>query len=99
MNPDQPRTPREELELRVTSLLLGELPAAEAAAVREAIAKDPELAKLHDDLKQTIHLVRVATTVEPATTAPETTRTPDPREDHRCSSGSPSSTAERPRCG
>ena len=34
---------------------------------------------------------------------PETTSTDDthtgPREDHRCSSGSPSSTAERPRCG
>ena len=62
MNPELPRNPREEMELRLTALLLGELSADEAAAVREAIAKDPELSKLHDDLKQTIHLVREATT-------------------------------------
>ena len=61
MNPEFPSNPREELELRVTSLLLGELSEAEAASVRAAIAKDPELQKLHDDLKQTIHLVREAT--------------------------------------
>ena len=60
MNPDQPRNPREELELRLTALLLGELSETEAGAVRQAIAKDPELARLHDDLKQTIRLVRVA---------------------------------------
>jgi Mg-chelatase subunit ChlD/type II secretory pathway pseudopilin PulG len=61
MNPELSQTPREELELRLTALLLGELSADEAAAVREALAKDPELTKLHDDLKQTIRLVREAT--------------------------------------
>lgn len=61
MNPELPNTPREELELRVTSLLLGELSEAEAVSVRAEIAKDPELQKLHDDLKLTIHLVREAT--------------------------------------
>src|SRR5262245_21910485 len=68
MNPELPQNPREEMELRVTALLLGELSADEAAVVREAIAKDPELAKLHDDLKQTIQLVRQAetSTSEPA---------------------------------
>lgn len=62
MNPELPKNPREELELRVTALLLGELSTDEAAAVREAIAKNPELSKLHDDLKETIQLVRTATT-------------------------------------
>ena len=62
MNPELPKNPREELELRLTALLLGELSATEAAAVRAAIAKDPELKKLHDDLKRTIRLVRVAAT-------------------------------------
>jgi len=61
MNPEFPQNPREELELRVTSLLLGELSEAEAALVRDAIVNDPELQKLHDDLKQTIHLVQEAT--------------------------------------
>ncbi|TAK92564.1 MAG: prepilin-type N-terminal cleavage/methylation domain-containing protein, partial [Verrucomicrobia bacterium] len=60
MNPELPQTPREELELHITALLLGELSADEAAAVRAAIAKDAELSKLHDDLKQTILLVRKA---------------------------------------
>ncbi|MEY4385387.1 MAG: hypothetical protein RLY20_670 [Verrucomicrobiota bacterium] len=60
MNPDQPLTPREELELRITSLLLGELSEAETASVRAEIARDAELQKLHDDLKQTIVLIREA---------------------------------------
>ncbi len=62
MKPELPKDPREELELRLTALLLGELSETEAAAVREAIAKEPELARLHDDLKQTIRLIRVAAT-------------------------------------
>jgi Mg-chelatase subunit ChlD/type II secretory pathway pseudopilin PulG len=69
MNPELPNNPREELELQVTALLLGELNDADAAAVREVMAKDPELQKFHDDFKQTIDLVREATVTEGA---PET---------------------------
>lgn len=61
MNPDFPQTPREELETRLTALLLGELPAEQAAALRVQIAQDPELASLHERLKQTISLVREVT--------------------------------------
>lgn len=61
MNPDLPRNPREELEARLTALLLGELSAEEAATVREAIAHDPELAKLFTRLQATVGLVREAT--------------------------------------
>ena len=46
MNPELPLPPREEMELRLTALLLGELSAEEAAAVRRAIEQDGELAKL-----------------------------------------------------
>jgi len=60
MNPDSPRTPREEMETWLTALLLGELSEGEAAAVRELIKHDPELAKLHEQLQQTIVLVRDA---------------------------------------
>jgi Mg-chelatase subunit ChlD/type II secretory pathway pseudopilin PulG len=74
MNPDFPQTPREELEARLTALLLGELPAEEAAALRAQLAQDPELAALHKRLEQTIGLVREVSVRqgEPATaqTAP-----------------------------
>ena len=61
--------PREELEVRLTALLLGELSAEEAAALREIIAKDTHLAGLHERLKRAIDLVReaAATGTEPAT--------------------------------
>ncbi|MBE0540320.1 MAG: von Willebrand factor type A domain-containing protein [Verrucomicrobia bacterium] len=69
MNPDFPQTPREELEARLTALLLGELPAEEAAALRAQLAQDPELAALHKRLERTIGLVREVSVSqsEPAT--------------------------------
>lgn len=51
MNPETPQGPREELEARLTALLLGELPEPEAAALRERIAGERELQQLHDRLK------------------------------------------------
>src|SRR5881296_3099839 len=72
VTPDTPKSPREELEARLTALLLGELSAEEAAALRQAIGQDPELARLENQLKETIGLVRQAAaskdekTVEPA---------------------------------
>ena len=47
MNPDTPMTPREETEMRLTALLMGELPPEEAAALHAQMAADPELAALH----------------------------------------------------
>src|SRR6266436_1935245 len=58
MKPQKPRTPRQELEASLTALLLGELPAEKAAALRELMAKDAELARLYERLEQTIGLVR-----------------------------------------
>lgn len=60
MNADSPKTPREEMEAWLTSLLLSELSEGEAAAVRELMKHDPELAKLHDRLQQSIALLREA---------------------------------------
>src|SRR6266446_669211 len=71
MNPDSPKTPQEEMETRLLALLLGELPEEEAAAWRAAIATNPELAKLHDRLKQTVNLVREAAAIPPETKSPQ----------------------------
>ena len=58
---------REQIEARITALLLGELPAAEAELLRWTIAQDAGLQKLHDELQSTIVLVREA--VKPAAAA------------------------------
>src|SRR5207244_10053476 len=55
-----PKTPREELEARLTALLLGELSAEEEGALRAAMSQDAALAQLHDRLARTIGLVREA---------------------------------------
>ena len=58
MNPDQPS--REQIEARITALLLGELPADEAALLRYTLAQDPALQQLHDELQSALGLVREA---------------------------------------
>src|SRR6266850_2241034 len=58
MNQDSPRNLREELEARLTTLLLGELPDDEAAMLRAAIERDAGLAGVYERLKHTIDLVR-----------------------------------------
>src|SRR5258706_489109 len=62
MNPDTPKSPREELEARITALLLGELTAEEAASLLQTIAQDAELGRLQKQLQQTIELVRETAT-------------------------------------
>jgi len=58
MNPDQPS--REQIEVRITALLLGELPPDEAQLLRYTMAQDPALQKLHDELELAMGLVREA---------------------------------------
>jgi Mg-chelatase subunit ChlD len=65
MNPESPKNPGEDLELRITALLLGELSEDEASALRQTIAQDAELSRLHDRLKFAIELAR-ETTAAPA---------------------------------
>ncbi len=68
MNPDFQQLPREDQEQRITALLLGELTATEADAVRQALAADPGLSRLHRQLEATVALLRdaAAQPVEPA---------------------------------
>ncbi len=71
MNPDSPQTPREELEARLTALLLGELPAEDAAALRVQLAQDPELTRLMmSDRRPTFAISNRQGTTAPAGTRP-----------------------------
>src|SRR5438046_2782600 len=70
MNTEFPTTPREELEAKLTALLLGELPADEAFALGRAIEQDADLAMLYARLKATIGLVQEATVAAAAQSAP-----------------------------
>ena len=72
MNPDTPLTPRQELEMRLTALLMGELSPEEAAALEAQIAGDAELAALHARLRRAVELLREASALpeQPAHPAP-----------------------------
>ena len=72
MNPEAPRTPREEMEIRRTALLMGELSPEDAAAWKALIAADPELAALHVRLRHAMALLREAKAMPeyPASQAP-----------------------------
>jgi Mg-chelatase subunit ChlD/type II secretory pathway pseudopilin PulG len=72
MNPEKPS--REQIEARLTALLLGELPAEEAALLRWTISQDAELVKLHDQLQVTIGFVREATAHPTETSAEKAVR-------------------------
>ncbi len=53
-----PTHPPEELEVRITALLLGELSAGESAQVRSEIGRNPEMQQLHDRLQLTMGIVQ-----------------------------------------
>ena len=58
MNSDFSKLSKEERELRLTALALGELASTEAEEIHQAIAADAELAREFERLKQTVELVR-----------------------------------------
>lgn len=60
MNANSREHEREELEVRVTAMLLGELDPSEAAEVGRAIETDPELAKSKARTERTIELIKEA---------------------------------------
>lgn len=74
MKPELPNNEREQQETKITALLLGELNAEEAAALRKAIAENAALAKLHERLRLTMELVRETS----ATPAGELAKQPAP---------------------
>jgi Mg-chelatase subunit ChlD len=69
MNSSSPNNPREELEARLTALLLGELSSEEAAALYRKLERDSELSKIYARLKATIELVGVTTADSASETA------------------------------
>jgi Mg-chelatase subunit ChlD len=71
MTPDLPQNNRDQLEAKLTALLLGELPPHEEAALHRAMDEDPGLAELYDRLKHTIDLVRESATSPAAETGPQ----------------------------
>lgn len=60
MNANSREHEREELEVRVTAMLLGELDPSEAAEVGRAIETDPELSKSKSRMERTIELIKEA---------------------------------------
>jgi Mg-chelatase subunit ChlD len=70
MTNDLPPMNREDLEAKVTALLLGELPESEAALMRELIARDAGLARLQARLKLTLDLLRETNAADAAVPAP-----------------------------
>jgi len=71
MNPQSPRTPREEIEIRITAMLLGELLPDEAAALQTQIAADAELTALHARLRRAVGLLREASAIPEQAAPPE----------------------------
>src|SRR3974377_1832057 len=81
MNPEMPQKPQDELEARLTALLLGELPHEQAAALHQKLTQDGELAKLYERLKHTVNLIRetVASPAEQTAAQPAPLKLSDER--------------------
>ncbi|MBI1178580.1 DUF3520 domain-containing protein [bacterium] len=58
MNPERPTDPREQMEVRITALLLGEASAFEEAELLEAIKADPELEAYYEDMRRMVKQVQ-----------------------------------------
>src|SRR5262245_4493048 len=72
MNADAPQPPPEELELKLTALILGELPPDEAFALGRSLEHNAELRQLYERLQSTVRLVRETSKapVQPTASAP-----------------------------
>jgi len=57
MNDPRPTDPREQMEVRITALLLGEASAFEEAELLEAIKHDPTLAAYYEEMRQMVRRV------------------------------------------
>jgi Mg-chelatase subunit ChlD len=60
MNPEQPHSPQEEMEIRITAMLLGELSPAEARELEAKLVDQPELQLLRRRLEHAIALMHEA---------------------------------------
>ena len=74
-----PQSPREEIEIRITALLMGELSPDEAAALHTRIAADAELTALHARLGRALGLLREACAIPEQPAPPVPARLSDER--------------------
>lgn len=65
MNSERPEDPREQMEVRITALLLGEASAFEEAELMEAIKNDPELEAFYQEMRGMIGIVEDTVQSEP----------------------------------
>jgi autotransporter-associated beta strand protein len=72
--PQERPTPREEMEMRLTALLMGELPPEEATALEAQVAADPVLAALQARLRKAVELLREASNEPEAPASPAPVR-------------------------
>ena len=79
MNPGTPLTPREELEVRVTAYIMGELPLDEKRALEAQLAEDAELRALHERLRHAMELLREAGAIPEQPVPLESVRLSDER--------------------
>ncbi len=79
MNPDLPKTPKLDLEERLTALLLGELTEVEATALRDWVATNPEAGRAMERLQQVVTLLREAQSAKAGEAPAETLRLSDSR--------------------
>ena len=79
MNPDTPLTPREETEMRLTALLMGELSPEEAAIWEGQIAADAELTALSARLRKAVELLHEASAIPEQAATPVPSRLSDER--------------------
>ena len=100
MNPETPPSPREELEIRLTAMLMGELSPEETAALQTQMAADPELAALHARLGQAMELLREASALPEHPTPPEPVQLSAKKREHLLAhfkAPSPSTVIVKPR--
>lgn len=74
MKTDFSKLPREEIEARITTMLLGELPENEAVELMEFVSNDADLLKVYHELRRTISLVDEASELSERVTLSEDRR-------------------------
>jgi Mg-chelatase subunit ChlD len=80
MKPDLNHETREQWEVRIVALLLGEASPFETAEVEQAMQDHPELAAFHDQMRRTVSLAQKASKPLPAETPQELKLSPERRE-------------------
>ncbi len=77
MNPERPTDPREQMEVRITALLLGEASAFEEAELLDAIKQNPQLASYYDEMRRMVNQIEATVQSAPLETVAERPRLTD----------------------